>query len=122
MIVGIGSDLIEIRRILRLIDLYGERFLNRHFTQEEQEYCERFRDRERRYAGRFAAKEAISKAIGTGIQGEVHWLSFSILPDSLGRPEVSLHGSLKEEFQGVKFHLTISHSEELATAFCIIER
>lgn len=110
---GIGTDIIEIRRIRDVIERHGQRFLDRHFTRKEQLYCLEMEDGAIRFAGRFAAKEALLKALGTGI-GEASWLDFEILPDDSGKPIV--HTSLNNP----TFLLSISHCREYATATALL--
>lgn len=113
---GLGSDIIEVERIEASIQKHGARFLDRLFTPEEQAYCNLFRDAARHYAGRFAAKEAIAKALGTGFGDHLSWLDIEILNDEQGKPiphlpERLLKGTLE---------LTISHCKAYALAVAII--
>jgi holo-[acyl-carrier protein] synthase len=119
MIQGIGTDIIEVRRIGKAISRLGQRFLDRIFSVEEQEYCLRYRDAERHFAGRFAAKEAVVKALGTGFRQGINWLDIEIVNDAMGRPMVFLSEKLQERFESQKLLLSISHSQEYATAFVI---
>src|SRR5947209_17146474 len=105
-----GIDVIEIARIARTYERFGERFLKRVYTPAEVTYC---RGKVRRLAGRFAAKEAVSKALGIGIR-RISWRDIEILPDSLGKPHVHLHGRAAEvarvqRFAG--FDVSITHSQ-----------
>src|SRR5437016_843460 len=86
---GIGTDIIEIGRIEKIISRYGQKFLDRIFTKREQEYCLKHKMSSRHFAGRFAAKEAVVKALGTGITLHVAWTDIEILNDSQGKPFVS---------------------------------
>ena len=90
--VVVGVDLIEIPRIQRSLDDFGERFLNRVYTERERD---RYRNRISELAARFAAKEAISKALGTGIRG-IRWREMEVLPNRRGKPIVVLHGTAAE--------------------------
>ena len=121
MHLGIGVDLIEIERIARAIERHGELFLSRHFTKREREYCQTFQNQSERFAGRFAAKEAIVKAFGTGISEEISWLDIEILPDERGSPRVSLSERSREHFAFSHCHLSISHCKTVAIAFAMIE-
>lgn len=116
MILGIGNDIIEIARIKALIDRYGERFLDRIFTKKEQEYCLRHQQRERHFAGRFAAKEAISKALGTGFRNGLSWLDLEICNDENGKPYVNY------KVEGIKIEISISHCREYATAIAVVSK
>jgi holo-[acyl-carrier protein] synthase len=116
MIKGIGTDIIEISRIQNSVSLHGQKFLDKIFTSEEQAYCNRFHESSRPYAGRFAAKEAIVKALGTGFREGITWLDLEILPDAHGKPKVYLSRSLIERFENPQILLSISHCKEYATA------
>jgi holo-[acyl-carrier protein] synthase len=92
MIVGIGSDLIDIRRVERTLDRFGERFIERCFTEIEQAKSERRRNRAASYAKRFAAKEACSKALGTGFRRGVFWRDMGVVNLPGGKPTMALTG------------------------------
>lgn len=119
-IVGVGTDIIEISRIREAYHEHKERFLEHLFTDKEQSYCLQFKDPVPHLAGRFAAKEAILKAMGTGLQIHNRWLCIEILPDNLGKPEVFLSENLKPLWQHFRFFLSISHAKEYATATVIL--
>lgn len=116
---GLGNDIIEINRIKTSIDRHGLHFLNRLFTQREQDYCYRFQDPSPHFAGRFAAKEAIAKALGIGFGSQLSWLDIEILNDDLGKPVVFLSEELQNRFQNPKLLVAISHSSTFATAVAI---
>ena len=116
-----GVDIIEIPRIKETLDRYGERFLKRVFTPDEIAYC---RGRAPNLAGRFAAKEATMKALGTGVRG-VSWKDIEVIRAESGAPSVKLHGRAKaraERLQVVEISLSISHSREFAVAFVVAQR
>lgn len=115
----LGSDIIEVKRIEEAIQRHGSRFLDRMFTQQEQHYCNRFRDAARHYAGRFAAKEAIAKALGTGITGKLSWLDMQICNDEQGKPYVEFSPSAQFNHHMPHVELTISHCREYALAVAI---
>lgn len=122
-IVGHGIDIVEIERIGRLAEMHGEHFLTRIFTPAEQRYCA---DRPKRYyehlAGRFAAKEAILKVLGTGWAGGIAWCDMEILPDARGKPVLSLSGQclLQAQHLGIdQWHISISHIATHAVASAI---
>lgn len=128
MIIGLGSDLIDIRRIERSLERHGERFTNRIFTSVEQDKSNQRKQRAASYAKRFAAKEACSKALGTGISNGVYWRDMGV--DNLpgGKPTMILtNGAAKKLAQMVpdgyepRIHLTITDDFPLAQAFVIIE-
>lgn len=118
-ILGLGNDIIEISRIEENIGEYGIRFLDRIFTKNEQEYCNKYKESARHYAGRFAAKEAIVKALGTGLGEHISWHDIEILPDRLGKPEVNLSNQLNEKFDHPNILVSISHCKTFATAVAI---
>lgn len=118
-IQGVGTDIIEIQRIKEAIERHGERFLDRLFTPKEQEYCKRYKDATPHFAGRFAAKEAVLKALGTGLNPEITWQDIEILNDHQGKPEVHISANLGQRFLAHIF-LSISHCEMYATAMAII--
>jgi holo-[acyl-carrier protein] synthase len=116
--VVVGIDLIEIPRIQRSLDDFGERFLNRVYTDQERD---RYRTRISELAARFAAKEAISKALGTGIRG-IRWREMEVLPNRRGKPIVVLHGSAaaRADLLGITdFDITLTHSRTDAMAFVV---
>ncbi len=117
---GIGTDIIEIRRIKEAIERHGERFIGRLFTEREKCYCQKHQDPTPRYAGRFAAKEAILKALGKGFNPEVKWHEIEIINDPHGKPEVYLSDRLKKHFPLTHIFVSISHCEDYATATAIL--
>jgi len=122
MIVGIGVDIVEIRRIEAALERYGQHFLRRIFTEVEQAYCESFgRERALHYAARFAAKEAFSKAIGTGMRFPCRWRDISVVNGHLGKPELQLSGELARRYARYCFHLSLSHTASHAVAVVVAE-
>lgn len=119
MIKGLGCDIIEIKRIHAAIQEHGELFLRRIFTEAEQKYCSKFRDAERHYAGRFAAKEAIVKAVGTGIGRRISWLDMEIGNDEHGKPFVILSEKGRDSLGNPAIEITISHCKEYAMAVAV---
>lgn len=116
---GIGTDIIEIERIRRSIDKHGQHFLDRQFTIKEQEYCLKYKDSAIHFAGRFAAKEAIAKALGTGFGKELTWHDLEILADEMGKPIVHLSERVSHHFKNPRILLSISHCQSHATAFAV---
>jgi len=115
---SVGVDIVEIRRIERAIQRWGERFLGRVYTPAELALC---RGRAPELAARFAAKEAISKALGTGLRG-IGWREMEVLSDERGKPLVHLHGRAKAraDFLGLSdFAISLSHSQVYALAFVV---
>jgi holo-[acyl-carrier protein] synthase len=119
-LLGLGNDIIEIQRIARALERHGQRFLDQIFTIQEQTYCLRHQQLERHLAGRFAAKEAIVKALGTGFSNGISWHDIEILNNTAGKPIVYLSESLNKQFQTPEIHLSISHCKEYATAVAIV--
>ena len=116
-----GVDIIEIPRIKQVLDRYGQRFLDRVFTPDEIAYC---RGRAPNLAGRFAAKEAAMKALGTGVRG-VSWKDIEVIRADSGAPSLRLHGRAEkraERLQMSEMSLSISHSREYAVAFVVTQR
>ena len=121
MIIGLGVDIAEVGRVKAAIERHGETFLRRLYTPTEREYCERFKNK---YAGRFAAKEAAMKALGTGWSRGVRWVDVEVVRQRGGRPTVKLHGEAGKiaDRLGVKnTSLSITHTAEQAFAQVIFE-
>ena len=116
----VGIDVIEVERVKSAIEKYGERFLRRIFTEREINYCSRRKKPYQSFAGRFSAKEAVMKAIGTGLSSGIRWKDIEILNDERGRPYVILHGKAREMVNNRKVDISISHSDTCAAAVCII--
>lgn len=113
-----GLDAAEISRIAYAVERWGQRFLGRVYTEAEQQYCVK---NTQRLAGRFAGKEAISKLLGTGI-GYIRWHDIEILPDSKGKPLVTLSGqaaALSKKLRLGEIDLSITHTGDLALAFAV---
>lgn len=124
MIVGLGVDIAEIDRIEGAISRHGAAFLERLFTPTEIAYCERHKNKSERYAGRFAAKEAAMKALGTGWRGGVRWRDIEVTNLASGKPSLRLEGATRQiaDRLGVKsISLSITHSGNLAFAEVIFE-
>ena len=123
-ILGIGHDLVELERIRKAIEQYGERFLARCFTEEEQRFCGLQRDPAPGLAARFAAKEAGAKALGTGIDRGIGWCEIEVRRQQGQRPTLHFHGRAAEIAgqMGVRHvHLSLTHARQLAGAFVILE-
>lgn len=128
MIIGIGSDLSDIRRVAETIDRFGERFLNRCFTEIERAKSDRRAERAASYAKRFAAKEACAKALGTGIRRGVFWRDMGVVNKKGGQPTMALTGGAAERLKAItppghraEIHVTITDEYPLAQAFVVIE-
>ena len=124
MIVGLGVDIAEVGRVKAAIERHGNTFLRRVFTQDEIAYCEKFRNKYERFAGRFAAKEAAMKALGTGWRCGVRWVDLEVVRERSGRPSIALAGEAAKiaERMGVKhIALSITHTDTQALAQVIFE-
>ncbi|MDP6125752.1 MAG: holo-ACP synthase [Candidatus Latescibacteria bacterium] len=115
---GIGVDLVDVGRIRQSIEEFGERFLHRVFTESERTYCDARARRFEHYAGRFAAKEAVLKALGTGWNHQTHFLEVEIIPADGGPPGVQLGERMESLLPagGCHWLLSISHTEDTAMA------
>ncbi|HXF88621.1 MAG TPA: holo-ACP synthase [Xanthobacteraceae bacterium] len=127
MILGIGSDITDVRRIAKVIERHGDRFLDRIFTPAERKRAESRKNRIETYAKRFAAKEACAKALGTGLRGGVWWRDMGVINLSSGRPTMQLTGgalarlkALTPEGFEARIDLTITDEGPMAQAFVII--
>ena len=120
MIESLGIDLIEIKRVKKVKERWGKRFLERVYTPKELEYCLKKRYPENSLAGRFAAKEAVMKALGTGLSLGVSWKDIEIINDGRGKPEVFLYGKTRKILGKRKVLISISHTKEDAIAQAII--
>ena len=124
MIVGLGIDIAEVARVKSAIERYGETFLRRVYTANEREYCERFKNKYERYAGRFAAKEATMKALGTGWSRGVRWVDVEVVREKGGRPMIKLAGeaaNVAGRLNVKNIALSITHTAEQAFAQVIFE-
>jgi holo-[acyl-carrier protein] synthase len=124
MIVGSGIDLVEIGRIQRSVERYGQRFLDRVFTAAEQAYCLRKRRAAESLAARFAAKEAGAKALGTGISQGVNWLEIEVVREPGGRPALRFYGRAAQfalRLGARRAALSITHTADLAMASVVLE-
>lgn len=119
MVRGVGNDLVEISRVQAAIERRGQRFLDLVFTPSEQSYCQSHRNPYPHYAARFAAKEAVVKALGTGLR-HCSWCDISIVHDELGKPMVQLSAELNDLLGSPSFLLSLSHCREYAMATAIL--
>jgi len=125
MIAGIGVDIVDVARVQALLDRYGERFLRRVYTESETAYAMGGENRAERLAGRFAVKEAMMKALGTGKSQGILWRDVETLRAGSGKPEVHLHGQAVRWAKlrgGGVVHVSITHDGGKAVAFVILEK
>lgn len=121
-IIGIGTDIIEVPRIALMIEKHGEMFVQRVYTPYEIGYCRLRKSANQHYAGRWAAKEAVLKAIGTGWAGGIQWTDIEVRNDVAGRPAISLYHAAKGvcEARGIReIQISISHCRTIAVAYAI---
>jgi holo-[acyl-carrier protein] synthase len=124
MIKGIGIDTIELERVAGVLERYPERFLQKIYTEGEREYFSRWSDPVPRIAGRFAVKESVMKALGTGWSRGVRWRDIEVVRHPSGKPEVKLHGEARRIFSAMgasEIQCTITHSRDHAMAMVIFE-
>ena len=124
MVIGVGTDLIEIARIAQSVDRFGERFLRRVFTPREIEYCRQKKNAAESFAARFAAKEAGAKALGTGISQGVSWLELEVTREPSGRPLLQLTGraaQIAAQLGVAHISLSLTHARDSALAVVILE-
>ena len=127
MILGIGSDICDARRIAGVLERHGDRFIDRVFTAAERERADRRRNRYETYAKRFAAKEACAKALGTGLRSGVWWRDMGVINLPSGRPTMELTGGAKRRLEAItpagfeaRIELTITDEGPMAHAFVVI--
>jgi holo-[acyl-carrier protein] synthase len=127
MILGIGSDITDARRIAKVIDRHGDRFLDRVFTPVERAKADKRRNRVETYAKRFAAKEACAKALGTGLRGGVWWRDMGVVNLPGGRPTIQLTGGAQRRLHAItpkghqaRIDVTITDEGPMAHAFVVI--
>ena len=121
-IIGIGTDITECLRIARMIERHGELFIDRVYTPEEIRYCQSRKQSTQHYAGRWAAKEAILKALGTGWRKGISWRDMEVRNEPGGKPVVAVRGGVKDVIEQLgitEIHVTISHCRTHATATAI---
>jgi holo-[acyl-carrier protein] synthase len=125
MIYGIGTDLVEIKRIKEALERWGDRFMNKVFTPGEIEYCSQKRNSSPNFSARFAAKEALVKALGIGMRRGVHWKDVEVTRGPLGKPVLKLSGQAEaickqEKIQGI--FLSLAHDREYSIALVVLEK
>lgn len=118
---GIGCDLIEIERIEQSLEKYGQSFKDKVFTPHEQSYCDSKKNSAQHYAVRFAAKEAVAKALGCGFGAHLSFLDLEITQDENGKPHVLLSDNAKKAHNNPKLHISLSHSKGFAQAVALNE-
>jgi holo-[acyl-carrier protein] synthase len=120
-VFGVGIDLVRVGRIRDAMERHPERFRRRIFLPAEVQFCEGLADKYPSYAGRFAAKEAFSKALGTGLRGVIGWRDIEVLDNERTRPGIRVTGRAAEILGARRVHLSISHLDDYASAMVVIE-
>lgn len=120
-VFGVGIDLASVARVKQAIERYGGRFLERVFTPNEVAFCAKLSHPYPSYAARFAAKEAFSKALGTGLRGKISWREVEVCDNERTRPMLKVSGRAKEILGGRRVHLSLTHLDEYAAAVVVIE-
>ncbi len=121
-IIAHGIDLVDFPRLEQMIERHGQRFIDRIFTTAEQTYAGRHRNTVEKYAGRFAAKEAILKLLGTGWRGKIAWTDIEVTNNAAGQPQVRLSGEVKkiaDRMRIAQISLSITHTANFAIASAV---
>jgi holo-[acyl-carrier protein] synthase len=121
-ILAHGIDLVDFPRIKKMVKTHGGRFLNRVFTDSEQKYADKNKNRIEKLAGRFAAKEAVLKLLGTGWRGKIKWTDIEVVNNSYGQPKVKLYGQVKKIADKMKIKqisISITHTANFAIASAV---
>jgi holo-[acyl-carrier protein] synthase len=122
MICGLGTDIVEIARVEEMLARWQQHFVQRVFTPEEIALCENRANRASAFAARFAAKEAFSKALGTGVDKDFSWKDFAVGHQSNGSPLPVLSPRLAVRLENTRIHVSLSHSDHYATAVVVLEK
>jgi len=120
-VIAVGTDICDVQRIKKIEEQHGSRFLKKVFTGGEITYCMKKVSKHTSLAARFAAKEALLKALGTGLRNGLQWKEIEIENDQLGKPFFVFHGETQKILEGRTVLLSLSHTDENAIAFVIIE-
>lgn len=115
---AVGVDIVEIERIEKMLEKYGEKFLGRIYTPVEIEYCQKKKNRGS-FAARFATKEAVFKVTGLGLARGMTWKDVEVINDENGKPSIRLYGKTAELLAGQQLHLSLSHSKDAAIAMVV---
>jgi holo-[acyl-carrier protein] synthase len=121
-IVGIGVDVVDVKRMKVVLDSRGTSLIRKLFTESEVTYCMSKKNSHEHFAARFAAKEAVSKAMQTGWSGKFRWKDVEVINNPSGAPNVILHDYVSEQLAKCRVHISLSHTEHTVVAFAIIEK
>ena len=119
---GIGVDVVDVKRMKIALDAWGPRLIKKMFTETEIAYCQSKKKPHEHFAARFAAKEAVSKAMKTGWSGKFRWRDVEVSNDPSGAPKIILHDFVAEQLAECRVHVSLSHTETTVVAFAIIEK
>lgn len=122
MILGLGVDLVDVQRMDKILKVWGQKFTSRIFTQNEIKYCSRKVNAAECFAARFAAKEALAKALGHGFCEHFKWKDVDVVKEDSGKPTFSIRGITARLVENKRVFLSISHTKSQAMAFVTIER
>jgi holo-[acyl-carrier protein] synthase len=120
-IFGVGIDLVEVARVREAMERFGDRFKNRIYALTEQRFCESQKGKYLSYAARFAAKEAFSKALGTGLRGKISWRDVVVIDNEKSPPKLRIEGKAKQILDNRNVYLSITHTQNYASVVVIIE-
>jgi holo-[acyl-carrier protein] synthase len=121
-IVGIGVDVVDVKRMKMALETWGPALIKKMFTDSEIAYCNSKKKPHEHFAARFAAKEAVSKAMETGLTGKFRWRDVEVINDTSGAPKIILHEYVASQLAQCRVHLSLSHTENTVVAFSIIEK
>lgn len=121
-ILGIGVDVVDVKRMKIVLDARGAPLIKKLFTETEIAYCSAKKNPHEHYAARFAAKEAVSKAMQTGWSGKFRWRDVEVINNPSGAPRVILHDYVAQQLEHFTVHISLSHTENTVVAFAIIEK
>lgn len=121
-ILGIGVDVVDVKRMKTAVDAWGPALIKKMFTDTEVAYCKSKKKPHEHFAARFAAKEAVSKAMETGWSGEFRWRDVEVVNEASGAPKVVLHDYVASQLAECRVHVSLSHTENTVVAFAIIEK
>jgi len=121
-ILGIGVDVVDVKRMKTAIDAWGPALIKKMFTETEVAYCKSKKKPHEHFAARFAAKEAVSKAMETGWSGQFRWRDVEVVNEASGAPKVVLHDYVAAQLAQCTVHVSLSHTENTVVAFAIIEK
>lgn len=122
MIQGIGVDVVDVKRMKVALDTWGPGLIRKMFTDTEIAYCKSKKKPHEHFTARFAAKEAVSKAMETGWSGKFRWRDVEVVNDASGAPKVILHDFVAEQLAQCRVHISLSHTENTVVAFAVIEK